>query len=90
MNREERRRAASIEATATKTREVVATLTTVANITVDADNIDFNRSYTFEIEDYGRKYRWTGARANRVDDMAVFDYQDGKNGVLTDITDEKA
>lgn len=87
MNREERRKQAAIEARATKPRSVVVYAESTSRVSVDTTlyEVDFNRSYTFEFEANGRFYRWTGARAQREDDLAIFDYQDGKNGVMTEI-----
>ncbi|MGR4927237.1 hypothetical protein ACIPUD_10535 [Bradyrhizobium sp. CAR08] len=92
MNREERRKAAAIEARATRTRSIVADVKIVGYIELNTESveIDFNRTYTFEVEDNGRLYRWTGARAERRGDLAVFDYQDGKNGRMVEMSPEMA
>jgi hypothetical protein len=55
-----------------------------AHLEMPAASIDFDATYRFEIHQDGRFYLWTGVRARREGERAIFDYGKGLNGTLTE------
>ncbi len=58
----------------------------IAMLEMPAAEIDFDSTYQFEVTQDGEIYLWSGARPRRVGDIAVFDWQNGSNGLLTKLS----
>lgn len=58
----------------------------LAHIEINAREINFDSTYQFEIAEGDRVYLWTGVKPQRVGDVAVFDWDDGRNGMLVEMS----
>jgi hypothetical protein len=61
---------------------IVAKMERELRIVMDPTGIDPDATYQFRIEQDGRVYMWSGAKAVIEDGQALFDYQNGLNGIL--------
>lgn len=62
------------------------TVRRLGHVELPANEIDSSRAYTIEFEEGDRLHRWTDARPVQVGDIAVFEYANGANGVIVEMS----
>ncbi len=68
------------------TNAIVVKLKRLAHFEMSAYDINFDATYQFEITEGDTLYLWSGVKAERVGDVAVVDWRDGRNGLMTEMS----